>query len=633
MNDLGVLNASSSDIAHFYRMKARAAQRDGRMHLIREVRNGNMRALFPDRLTEALGHEGIAVANFVDVVARDLAEVIAPLPSLACASGQMRTDADKRRAQMKNRIGASYWKNSNLDIQMLQAADGYNTYGFVPFFIEPDYKRKSPIIQADDSIGAYYERDRFREVSLYAKSWWHTEDELAAMYPEYEYVIRSKKDPRKGGSSGQALIELVRWVDDKSVALFLPERDGIVLAMYSHLMDCPPVAVVERPGLHEHARGQFDDVLYVQLARAIMGGLQLEAAQLAVEAPIAIPDDVQELPVGPNAIIQTAQPQNVRRIGLEVPPSTFQESAMLDNEMQVGSRYPDARLGQAQASVITGRGVEALMGGFDTQIKAGQGAFTDGLKRATAKCFEMDEILWPNTPKTIRGTSSGRTYEVSYTPKSAIAGNYECDVTYGFAAGMSPQQSIVTMLQLRGDDVISRDTFRENLPFDVDVVNEQSLVDESALRDGVRQGITSLAQAAGQMAAQGQDPSAMLLAVGSIIKARQGGSSIEDAAEAAFTKMASDAAVAAQAAQQQQMQQAQDQAAQQAQAGPPGGAPGGAPADPNAPQGGPPGTGSGGPQLPQPATSLPAIQSMVAGFRGGKAVMDESVRRQPLVGQ
>jgi hypothetical protein len=52
-----------------------------------------------------------------------------------------------------------------------------------------------------------------------------------------------------------------------------------------------------RSSLDGEARGQFDDVLSVQLARARFAILQIQAAEKSIQAPIAIPQDVQELPL------------------------------------------------------------------------------------------------------------------------------------------------------------------------------------------------------------------------------------------------------------------------------------------------------------------------------------------------
>jgi hypothetical protein len=64
-----------------------------------------------------------------------------------------------------------------------------------------------------------------------------------------------------------------------------------------------------RPGVDsdEDQRGQFDDVLWVQVARARFATLQLEAAQKSVQAPFALPQDVNILEMGPDATIRSAK--------------------------------------------------------------------------------------------------------------------------------------------------------------------------------------------------------------------------------------------------------------------------------------------------------------------------------------
>jgi hypothetical protein len=50
------------------------------------------------------------------------------------------------------------------------------------------------------------------------------------------------------------------------------------------------------------------------------------------------------------------------------------------------------------------------------------------------------------------------------------------------------------LLQLRGDKLISRDTFRRQLPFDVDVDDEQRRIDVNETEDAIMQGFFALLQ-------------------------------------------------------------------------------------------------------------------------------------------
>lgn len=597
----------SGIVAHYERLKAKNVTRDNNHALINQVRKGNIRQLFPEELDFSISFQGSPIANFVDVVARDMAEGIAPLPALACTSGRMETDADQKRAETKNRIGSNYWKTSKLETQMMKAgADWYVTYGFLPFIVEPDLKNKQPRICIDDPRHAYYELDRYGQVVVYAKRFERRVDELCAMFPEYEYII--KRDPKTGFEvSGDLKLEMVRWIDSTNVTLILPERQGLILGSYEHRMSRPPVTIAERPG-DGTPRGQFDDVIWVQVARSIMATLALEAASIAVQAPIAVPDDTDELAIGPHAIMQSKNARDIHKVALELPSSVFAENANLDNELRVGSRYPEARSGGINASVVTGKGVEALLGTFDSQIKGAQIILKETLEETTALCFEMDEKWWPNVTKTVTGTTAGQSFEFKYTPATQIAGRYSCTVTYGFAAGLrDPSQAIVTMLQLEGAGLLAKGTTMENLPIQLNAVQEQKRINVEASREALKQGFFALVQASGQMAAQGQDPSPIIQLSVSVIRDLQNGTAIEEAIANAYQQLEQ---------QQQEEQQEQQQAMEQAQAG--AGGPGGPDQFQGAngtPEAGVPGRQAPG-QAGLPPGGRPTMAEMVSGFRG-----------------
>lgn len=589
--------------------------RDDRMGMVRKVRDGEIRDLWPDQFSER--YPQAIVANFVDQVARDLSEVMAPLPRLNCSSGAMKSAADKRRAERKNRIGEHIWRESRLDTKMFYGADQYLTYGFVPARLEPDMDNQRPLIQIDDPVGTYYRLNRQFKVVCYVHVWDQTVEDLAAKYPESASRIAYNE---QGRPCDESKLQCAMYLDDKNVTLFLPQRSGLILNQYPHRMSRCPVEIAIRPGLHMDPRGQFDDVLWVQLARAVMAQLTLEAGHKAVQAPIVVPDDVQEMGIGPDTVIQTNKgAQSVGRVNLQVPPEAFALAQQLEQELKIGSRYPDARLGVAEASVITGKGVQALMGGFDTQIKSGQTFLGRMLQDITELAFEMYEKWWPNKRETIYGTLSGESYELTFTPSVDIAGNYSCDVSYGFASGMSPANAMVAMLQARGDGLISRDTVRRQLPWGIDADQEQRDLDVQEYEDGIKQGILAALQASGQMLAQGMTDQAMLFfrLADQMIRGRQNGKPMNEILMDAMQQY-----------QEQQQQAQQAQADAQAQAG--GAGPGGESIEGVGPNGLPSGVAPG--QAGLAPGGLPPIQSLVAGITGsGAANLSASVRRrQPL---
>jgi hypothetical protein len=293
------------------------------------------------------------------------------------------------------------------------------------------------------------------------------------------------------------------------------------------------VVIARRPSPDGELRGQFDDVLGIQLLRNRFALLAMEAAEKSVQAPIVLPQDVQELQLGGDAVIRTANPAGVRRVELTLPQGAFTEQSLLNEELRVGARYPESRTGNMNASVVTGQGVQALLGAFDTQIKSAQAIFSASLRDVIRLCFEVDEAFF-NEEKTIRGVDAGSPYEVKYLPSKDIKKDYSADVRYGMLAGLNPAQGLIFMLQALGGGLISKDMAMRELPFGVNVTLEQEKIEIEKMRDALVGSLAAMSQAIPQMVMQGQDPSNMVRQIAEVIKGRKAGKNIEDVIEEVF---------------------------------------------------------------------------------------------------
>jgi len=521
INELGVKVRKLRDRYH---------TRDSRWADLMAIRQGDIQQVFPGMFSEE--YPKPMVANFIDVAARDVAEVIAPLPAFNCDTTDSISDAARKRADKRTMIVAGYRDSCNLQTMMYSGADRYLTFGMLAFIIEPDYENNRPIIRIDNPINSYPEFDRFGKLISYTKRYQKSVRELCNDFPELQSQILTKYENR----NSERMLEVFRYQDKKELVLFVPERANLVLERAANLLDELPIALAIRPGVDsdENQRGQFDDIMWVQVARARMATFQLEAAQKSVQAPFALPSDVNVIEIGPDATIRSANPEKIRRVALDIPAGVFQETGALDQELRVGSRYPQGRLGQQSGSIVTGRGVEALMGGFDTQVKTAQAVFAETFRHVMSLCFKMDEKLFGDVRKEVRGVTAGAPYEISYVPLKDIAGDYWVDVSYGMMAGLDPNRALVFGLQARGDKLISRDFLRRQMPWDMNVTQEEEKVEVEELRDSLMQAMASYAQALPAMAAQGQDPTKILTAMAAVIKGRQAGDSIEDLVVAAF---------------------------------------------------------------------------------------------------
>ena len=508
------------------RLRQRSVRRDSRMRDVLRVRQGDISGVFPGAFSD--DYPKPLIANFIDVAARDLAEAMAPLPAFNCSATNISSDAQRKAADTRTRIANFYVTNSDLQLQMYKGADWYNTFGLLPAIIELDYDDMAPRIRMLNPWGVYPEIDRFGRTISISQKMSMAAEELAALYPEFRGSIM------RDGTRPDTQLDIIKYHDKDIDLLYIPSKKNLVLSLAANPVGKCLARVAERPSIDGESRGQFDDVLAVQLARARFAILQIQAAEKSVQAPISVPQDVQEIALGPDSILRSNNPQAIRRVSLELPNGVFAESAQLERELRQGSRYPETRSGNIDASVVTGRGVQALQAGFDTQIKSAQATFARLFADMVSLAFEVDEKLFGATEKTIKGSDDGTPYILKYKPSKDIKGDYTVDVQYGLMSGLDPNRALIFGLQARSDKLISRDFLRRNLPFNVNVTQEEQRIDIEEMRDALRQAVASSAIAIPQMAAQGQDPSNLIRAIAQVVTGRQKGEALESVVTKAF---------------------------------------------------------------------------------------------------
>jgi hypothetical protein len=518
-------------------MQRRMRETDQKWRDVLSARRGDLEQVFPDLVSEDWPKP--IIANFVDTAARDLTEVIAPLPAFNCSSTSMTSDTSKKFADKRSKIVQNYIRHSHVDTQMLFGADHYLTYSLGVFYLEPDFEAHLPRIVMEDPMGGYPEYDRWGRTTAYTKRFFKEANKLVELYPEYAQQILSIEPDRSSSQYGENKVELIRYCDASQITIVLVAEHPLTLESVPNKLGECPVVVARRPWLDmSKPRGQFDDVIWMQLARDTLAKLQLEAVQKAVQAPLAVPLDVQEVAYGPDAVIRTNTPEKVKHVGLDITPASFQEQSILLDEMREGTRYPGVRTGGTDASIITGKGIQALLGGFDSQIKAAQLVFQIAFTEVVRKCFLMDEKIWPDLSKEIRGQQNGTPFELTYRPSKDINGDHTCDVSYGFAAGLDPNRAVVLLLQLRAEKLFSRDYFARQLPFELNVTDEQVKVAVEDTREALFQAIFGYVQAIPALAQSGQDPSEPVIRVAQMVKRLQKGQQVEDVVAEVFAPQA-----------------------------------------------------------------------------------------------
>jgi len=600
-------------------LRRAASDRDQRHRDVHDVRSGDIDTVIPGSMPDAWPKP--IVANLVDTSARDMSEVMGVLPSVNCTTSISSTAKSKNFNAKKTKIVNWYMIESQLYAgKQIKVSDYYLTYGMAIYVIEPDFQTKRPHIRVENPMGVYPEWDLFGRLKSYTKVWREEAIHLVAKFPHLMRTLQANEGAGGSPTAGwqEREIEIAKYVDNDQIVMFLPQHSNQVVDRMENPLGKVYVSIGKRPGFDDEVRGAFDDAIWVQLAKSRMALLGLEATEKTVRAPLAVPRDVQKMTFGDDAIIRTDNPDKIKRVGIDFPQATMQESQILEQELRTGTRTPEARSGNMDASIITGRGVQALMGGFNTVITTGQTVIGEALRIALNLALEMDQALWPNEKRTIRGTVQGSPFEESYIPSKDIDGDYTVDVTYGFAAGQDPARAIVGLLQLRGDQLISRDFFQRQLPMNIDVVQMQQQIDNEQFTDALKQGVMGYMSAIPQMALQSQgqfDPVPELQKVAKLIALREKGKSVADAVLEVFKP------------QQQPGAQAQNPLTAALGAGQPGGGPPG-----QGPDSGAAGANTAGvtPQVGE--TQGRDLMSLLSGLNSkGQATMGAQTRRQQPV--
>jgi hypothetical protein len=575
-------------------LRIRNYSRDSRMGQVRAIRASELDRVAPGLLADDFPKP--IVSNVINVAAQYSAEQIGVMPTISCTAGVMVSDRQKKYAMRRTLIAHNYIENSRLKIAMVEASDWLNTYSFLPVIVEPHfgdaYCEPGPRLRFENPLGCYYDLDVYGRTRCFAKVYDSDVQALAAKFPHVASALRAGLRVESN-----AKVEMVVYYDDDEIVTYVPTRDNLVLNRVANKFGRCPVFVAESPKFDSENRGAFDDVVWIQVARAVFAQMGMRAAKKSMNSPLVVPPDVVNIPFGPDRVIRTNMGEKIHYPIADMPPAAWQIGEILDRDMTVGARFPEGATGKSPGSIVTGRGMEELMGTIDSKVRTYQLIIGDCLRRAVSAAFEMDEKFWPRRRRFIRIMVSGQQYEESYVPVRDIAGVCQVDVTYGMAAGMDPNRALVFLLQARGDKLISRDYALRQLPFDLNVDQVMEQIDTEELADALKQMLAQTAMAVPAMAAQGQDPVDTLTKLAAVMKKRESGVPLHEAILAAFTPPKT--AQPPEGPQGPQMPPGMS---------PPGGAPQGAP---GAPQG--PSSPMAGPM----AGGKPDLMQMLSGLSGG----------------
>jgi hypothetical protein len=230
-------------------LRYRNSERDARNLDVLAVRKGKISEVYPDFFPD--GVDANVVANFIDVVARDLSEVMAPLPAVNCSAANAVNDRARNFADKRTRIASNYFSHSDLSVQMYSGADWYITYGFVPFIIELDEEANLPRIRIENPIGAYPEFDRYGRCVAFAKRYSLTLGELVSQFPEYDNILLGGMGYKQDLNG---MVEMIRYYDKDQSVVYIPSKDNLILSQAKNPLGKMMVFVARNPSIDSELR-------------------------------------------------------------------------------------------------------------------------------------------------------------------------------------------------------------------------------------------------------------------------------------------------------------------------------------------------------------------------------------------
>lgn len=487
-------------------LRKKHAMRDFRAAQVRAVRHGDFDLVAPDLFSDEWPRP--IVANHIETYALHAAAALSPLPALSCQA-LAETEVAKKFADKKAKIVNHYFRRSRVQAQMMGAADQFYSYGLIVTEVAPDFTDGFPSILMRDSIGYYPVWDAMGRTIEIARVFRLSVMDVKAQYP----MVADKIDRKYGNGKivdPSHKLDLVRWEDKDRIVLYVDDSPDMVLFEAANPAGRCTTVATRRPGLDDEIRGKFDDLIWVQLALHAYQVYTLSAVATAVNAPVAVPMDVADIPIGPNEIIKSNDPGAIRRVQLDVPQSAWAAQEYLSRELESGAIVPEALGGSIDASVVTGKGVQQLMAGYSQQIAMAQESLVGHFEQVAQIALLVDETYWPKATKAISGQKDGSPYRVTYTPEKDIAGDYDVDVQYGGVAGLDPNRSLVFMLQGQAAGLFSKDLTRRNMPVAMNPEAEERKIRLELIRDGLTQGAAGVAQQWPEMLLNGMNPAEML---------------------------------------------------------------------------------------------------------------------------
>lgn len=468
-----------------------------RIKTITNVVNGEWYVEWPD-LSQT--KEGPSIANIIEMGVNHWAAVGgAILPSIRVPVNVSEDRSGARRGARKRerRIRELLHSSNAADIMGMLWGDyagaGSAILGAWANFSEPDPAKRNPYLVRYDPRHTYVLRDDQHNI---------TEMLVARKISQQELRLRLGDDAGVFVNSKEADVEEQYWYTQTHFKHIIVDSStegrkknrNVVLVNEENKLGFVPAWEAVRPTFDGVRRGIFDQTLHLLRTMHRLMLMTIFSTEEHAFPAIGVYDVANPNDFGPGAIIQMRSAESkIERIGPSAHFDVKDTIARLGEDSRAQSAFPQQLTGDPGASIVSARGINASMGQIDARLAVAHRQFEMQFGKVCGFLLAIDEV-YCDGEKTIMGDFSDDAPAEKFTPSRDINGAWICKATYGLGAGSDPANTEVRLSMHVANQAISRQTYREQLPFLEDPDGEAVNILREQFQDAIIMGVIAQSQ-------------------------------------------------------------------------------------------------------------------------------------------
>ncbi len=435
--------------------------------------------------------------NMVKLAWSDLSTDVGRIPEFR---GDTLNDsqAELARVGMQEKIAHAYLRGAEPSSTMFMWQLAWNLIGLGRSIalVHPDFDKKMPQFTLKDPRHAYPRAKRMSGNII---------TELADIIFKYELPTSTANAMGRATKIGHdntgrptradATTEVIEYIDDDQ---WLIVSDGGTVIRSVHGLGVVPAYVFQSFSPNqEWGLSLFKDQVSFMVAISRLMTQKLAFADQLVNPMIWVKGHEGKIQIGPQTVNRLSAQGDM---GIVTPPQNLQvdqDIAILERFSRILSRNPEARQGEVQAkgTYTSSKTLEQLGEAIDSVIGGYWDIIGVGMSFLMKVAFQMDEKLWPDDEKSLRGEMNGKAFKGSYVPSKDIKGRTFIRADYGF--GVGGYQGFLMHLQAKDAGVMPKRQAMEAMPGISDVDEALRQIELELMDDA---GISNFAN----LAAQGQ---------------------------------------------------------------------------------------------------------------------------------